>query len=175
MRFDARPDNQGGARAGSRDRGKKETQACCRFCYLPQYTVFWDPVTNRLRRRLLAGGGVLHSLGGSREGEHLRPTRPEPRSLSDGAGDHSRRKMSYVSALLFFLQWIACVRITRSSAGTSPVPRKRQTGWTSGWSEQKEAEDVFREIRVAVLGAHGAGKSSLVAVLADEGTLDDGE
>ncbi|PHJ18631.1 hypothetical protein CSUI_007542 [Cystoisospora suis] len=72
-------------------------------------------------------------------------------------------------------RWIACVRITRFSAEpASPVPRRDEREWTPGGAGE-EAGESCREMRVAVLGAHGAGKSSLVAVLADERTLDDGE
>ncbi|KEP59897.1 UNVERIFIED_CONTAM: hypothetical protein HHA_255280 [Hammondia hammondi] len=71
------------------------------------------------------------------------------------------------------VRWIACVRVTQNGPATSTVPSRV----TAGPAVSPEGLGAQRAgaVRVAVLGAHGAGKSSLVAVLAEEGTLDDGE
>ncbi|KFH02737.1 hypothetical protein TGMAS_255280 [Toxoplasma gondii MAS] len=71
------------------------------------------------------------------------------------------------------VRWIACVRVTQNGLTTSTVP-SRATAQPAVSPDGLGAQRAGA-VRVAVLGAHGAGKSSLVAVLAEEGTLDDGE
>ncbi|CBZ53077.1 conserved hypothetical protein [Neospora caninum Liverpool] len=70
-------------------------------------------------------------------------------------------------------RWIACVRVSQNAPTTAPDPSRG--GALPAPSAESLGAQGAREIRVAVLGAHDAGKSSLVAVLAEEGTLDDGE
>ncbi|PFH33176.1 hypothetical protein BESB_083750 [Besnoitia besnoiti] len=77
-------------------------------------------------------------------------------------------------------RWVACVRVSQNQSAALCSPRPPSRGGAPGARSALSpagptASPRARDLRIAVLGAHGVGKSSLVAVLADEGTLDDGE